>query len=891
MQSPKKLAEIAIGLLIVTFFFIGLIFILPRLLQGIRSTSIPLDTPSNIQNQENVIITFAVYAAEQDFYKPLIADFQQQNPSITVQSVILDSSIDSFDWHSLASSADTTILPGQTAISRGAGSFFRDLQPLMDADRAFDSEDFWPGLLTSCQDMDGHAIGVPTGARPWGVFFDEKAFDEAGLPHPAPGWTWNEFRQDIAKLAVKQEKTIRYGLADESRLPVSILAPLVYENLVKNGNDISSEAIAGELQWYIDLSKAGAIYPIRQTQDWQQELDQWNALFQQNAPAMWVGELDSLLPGGSLGEAVNNSLSGYAVAEAGFAPYPINNSQDMTTPIGSSCAAMSSGTAHSQAAWAWLNFLSRQWTHAGVSGAFGEIPARRSVADSDSFWKLFPAKAEPAVRFALDHAWYDYRYPQAYRLINDALIKVLTEGTDIGIALGEAQMSLSTQLDSTQPIGDVGVATPIPTSNAALEITKVNYSANFADVSDANVIESLSEEFNRLHPDIVINLFPINDSPPPTQDWYTYLAEKTDCFTWLNTGLWDDQTTNNLLNLTPFIETEGSTFIQDYYPSQLDAYRYQGDLYGIPAASQPIVMSYNADLIAQSGLEPPTIDWTFDDFIRLASDISSGSNEQDKTYGYFFLVSDPLFFSGRGTVGFDFDVDPLMVELDSLEMLNTLNWIVSLNQAGVLLPYGEDIWESNNQLLLSGKVAFWTSLAGQPEGWYTFGKEPSYRIGVVPLPKIPSAEAFGYLGPSRGHFISRQSANPQACWAWIKFLSEQQATLTGVPARRSVAESPAWESIVGKENAIVFRQALERMSQTHGQSNVRYYQIGWPLEQWRQQAVTAAILGGDSKQLLTDAQRKAEAYLACLSNVNLDEMNSKEIEEKVNICVQQADLQ
>ena len=128
--------------------------------------------------------------------------------------------------------------------------YFRDLNPLIEMDPDFQPDDFWSGLLSACQDAEGRTVGIPLNVSLTGVFFDREAFDQAGLPYPAPGWTWNDFKQSVATLAQQNEAGIRYGFADNATLRRSILAPLVAAHLDQNQGKIVAQTLAQELQWY-----------------------------------------------------------------------------------------------------------------------------------------------------------------------------------------------------------------------------------------------------------------------------------------------------------------------------------------------------------------------------------------------------------------------------------------------------------------------------------------------------------------------------------------------------------------------------------------------------------------------------------------------------------------
>ena len=59
-------------------------------------------------------------------------------------------------YQRIASAANATML--LTGRFSQIAAYFRDLQPLIDLDAGFDSEDFWPDALVACQDDQGHDL-------------------------------------------------------------------------------------------------------------------------------------------------------------------------------------------------------------------------------------------------------------------------------------------------------------------------------------------------------------------------------------------------------------------------------------------------------------------------------------------------------------------------------------------------------------------------------------------------------------------------------------------------------------------------------------------------------------------------------------------------------------
>jgi ABC-type glycerol-3-phosphate transport system substrate-binding protein len=61
---------------------------------------------------------------------------------------------------------------------------------------------------------------------------------------------------------------------------------------------------------------------------------------------------------------------------------------------------------------------------------------------------------------------------------------------------------------------------------------------------------------------------------------------------------------------------------------------------------------------------------------------------------------------------------------------------------------------------------------------------------------------------AEGYAISASTHHPDACWQWLVFLTWQMHHRL-IPARRSLAESDAYNELVGDEMANVVRASLE----------------------------------------------------------------------------------
>jgi multiple sugar transport system substrate-binding protein len=852
------------------------------------------------------VITFAAFSwqlGEYDIekYETILEEFHQQHPEITVQ---LREQPLTVDARQIASAADTTLVIYQPS---GQSDYFLDLNPLMDGDAAFDRDDFWPGSLQACEDDQGRVYGLPLTVELSGIYYREEAFDAAGLPYPQPGWTWEDFRQVMNSLAGQKDGEPVYGFADDSFLTFvdeSLLSPRIGALLDETGGAIDAERLAGELQWYVAAVKAdslfpGNIYPQRYdsgagggsetwSKAWNEAWKEWQAMFKQRPPAMWKGKLNqddwaavnmAARPDGS----ISMSGSGAQMMKKtgiGWAPYPVSDAGQVgTTPALVTCAVISKGASQVRAAWTWLKFLSEhpvtpEWDYS--------VPARASLGAQSGWWSKIPEKFHPAVQYSLEHAWYGSPYPAAVTAANEALFRSLKEGTDLQIALEEADQQAAEAPPPGLDEEPISVAPPDPVQPAAdiaIDFYPFIYGGERAGM------ESLAADFNRLHPGIAVTI------GSSSANGLAELVESQDCFAWYA----GDTAAGLVQDLTPFLEADSTGLRNDFSPGLLEEFTRDGKLTGLPLGIRPNLLYYNADLLAQRGLKPPANDWTFDDFLALISAAAS-TDENNPSYGLaldYNLWPVDMFLAGRNLRLADLNADPPHLTFDSPESQAFLEWLVELAGANVLYSASSIDVESYNenftaarQAILDGKVAFWLSWYADDSGGTFQIQDPGFNLGVAPLPG--AGNGWNPRHVSLGLFISPNAENPQACWEWMKFLTENTAGDYGVPARRSVQESENWKNRVGPENSATYLASLEGRRLLN-QANL--FSLG-PARDWWLQILGEAMNGGDPIRLLAELQDKADQFTACLAgsaDYQIGESIQKDQAEQA--CLKQVDAE
>jgi ABC-type glycerol-3-phosphate transport system substrate-binding protein len=815
-----------------------------------------------VELDEPELITFVDMDIFRPQYEPLIEEFESQHDNIQVQFLSFEEVPGGFA--EVAAYADV--------VKRGAPVGddiynYLDLTPLIEADPDFDPQAFWPNMLEGCS-VDGRILGLPVAGRPNLIMFDSAAFDAAGLPRPAPGWTWQDF--EIAAVALTQtssDGTLRYGFVDTG-WPLTLLAPRLDAVLSSSPGDFDLSTLQSELDWFVSLANEGAIHtlPIESAHVDLEEL------IHNRQVSMWVDSSG----------IISTRLAALG-GEGGVAPYPISSPGEAarTTWVTAECLLVSAGTAHPQETWEWLQFLASQRLPSPAQA--GAVPARPSIADEGRYWDLLDEQVAAAFRFALENAWYGSISREPLNSIGQALSQAMRGETTLAVALAEIQ------IDPAAPpppaATPLAVATPRPQSDAATPppgAVVIDFFYHEINYTSLEAVQAVADAFHQENPDIFVRLI----------DWRSHfrmdegfnaitLAERFDCFT--TTIPPTESGFDSWYSLNPLIEAdpEGLAIFEDIPAGWLEFPISRGDgiLYAMPLAAQPHVIYFNKDLLESMRLQPPDPNWTMDDFWALATGAASRNS-----YGFVHKSDHNFFFEWKSLFPlWDFSASPERINFDSPETLATLSLLVDMAEMRAIAPITpgspRNNWSSGYhtryQAISAGKVAMWTDYAGNIHDAYTFPDGLPFEIGLVPLPAdIPPQWATQTIQ----FYISRQAENPEACWEWLKFLSSQPVIFQGIPLRSSVLASPDLDAFLGAETAAAYRAVMARPVREFVIRGEPFNSV--PLFWWWNETLADIFKGADPQRVLTELRQKAEVYRDCMIATDAQDYGA---------CAQQAD--
>ena len=223
----------------------------------------------------------------------------------------------------------------------------------------------------------------------------------------------------------------------------------------------------------------------------------------------------------------------------------------------------------------------------------------------------------------------------------------------------------------------------------------------------------------------------------------------------------------------------------------------EGNIYGVPMRAFGPVLFYNTELLEAAGItEPPT---TWEEYVADARAVAGRRDDGARIYGMRFESGSAITAArayGGDVLSPDFEI--LFTEEP---MIQALTEAAELYSEGVIPPdfmnLVADDWLTLEQ---NGQVAF----AVRGPTYYNNLNDPeaSQVVGKIGVTVVPASETVDFdIVPGNAAFwsmsIPANSANPEAAWEVIKFLSSDLGATTmalngNAPTKLEVYSDPAF---------------------------------------------------------------------------------------------------
>lgn len=820
---------------------------------------------------EPTTIRFAVNRWDEGNYLPFVNEFEAANPDLQIELVTLEKILGDgdvpwlgADFPKVAAVAD--VIATYVDQSTIAAGFVRDLRPFIQADTSIDEQDYYPYALTPYE-WQGGLWALPSVMNVSLLFYDKAAFDEAGVAYPRPGWTWEDFVATAKAVTLRDDQDgQRWGYVESWYSPQHFIesqaGPLFDNSTTPTTSHLLHADVLSALQRYTELYTVHGVSPYQP----RPETDAYaeSPLIDLGQAAMWP---DSSSSWRWRGQGRN----------LGVVSYPTNGSRTHTSQVEAfATIALSAQSSHPEAAWRWMSFLSTKLPESYAMGDF--LPARQSVAAATQIWEKMDPELATVLHYALEHSYPPY-YVDAVlnslelrQALDTAFAAILQGQKPAEAAMAEVQAVAERAL-ATAPASTV-TATPVPSTEPALENrTTITYIAPYGRTGQDDLY-NLVGQFETSHPTITVQIADALLRDPLD---LSKVAQRADCFNWTPI-VYEPDGRNLVLPLDALLATDPTVLKDDFYAGLLSLFTQAGQVWGLPAAAQPKGIGYNKQLFDEAGVDYPTTAWTTADFLRLAQLLTAGDGAA-KQYGFvgdsYELADAETFLQRFGGSLYDSQSEPPGFRFDDPTTSAALRWfadLAQLHRARPTFALGmEELAAGRGDLLQRDALI----RAGQAAMWSTFMEIDLYtrpyrgEVGIAPLPLAVDGSRQPAPLFAFGYYISAQSTQPTACWAWLRFLSQQPTASNAIPDRRSVVQSAAYRQQVGEEQSAIYDQLLaeyEFTAEAQVLARHPWLEGAKPLLERAYAQIFAGEEGAEAA--LAQAQQQANAYRACIITKN-----------------------
>lgn len=335
---------------------------------------------------------------------------------------------------------------------------------------------------------------------------------------------------------------------------------------------------------------------------------------------------------------------------------------------------------------------------------------------------------------------------------------------------------------------------------------------NWGNPEEAEAYSAAFNRFKQIYPNVTVadNIAPVSSWSDYADKLVTQIAggNPPDIINIAIEGLRLSASKDLLLPLDDFINADPEAkALVDKIPARLkEGMSVDGKLYEIPNGTQTMVIHYNTKIFKDAGVEPPSPDWTWDDFLATAKKLTSGEGDS-KIYGFglpwFNFAFHPWWLT-NGT--YPVTEDYAHSNLNHPKMIEAAKFVHSLvHEHGVSPdPIGLNVFDQ----FAAGRFAMTAAGRWPVTGWVAGGFTD---FDVVLWPKKETQTTVFGVG---GWGISPQSKNPDLAFQAIKELisietvRELVAIGQQIPMYEEVAKDPVF--LAAPKSAPVLFEALTK---------------------------------------------------------------------------------
>ncbi len=366
---------------------------------------------------------------------------------------------------------------------------------------------------------------------------------------------------------------------------------------------------------------------------------------------------------------------------------------------------------------------------------------------------------------------------------------------------------------------------------------------DWAGTDEITIDEKTIEAFEKMYPNIDV-LYEPNPGHQYEEKILTGLAadEPPDVFLLDSKLIPTFSNKKVLLDLIPYI-SKLKVDTSQWFSNVFNIARRKSSLYAFPKGFTPLMVYYNKRLFKEAGIPFPVSDWTWNDFLRIAQNLTK-DNDYDGTpdqYGttfsnhYYYWI--PWIWSAGGDV-VDSGGTHATGFLNSHETETVLQFLIDLrNKYKVAPSVGTWVQEEKTgaitALFANSKIAMNVDGHWRMPKYVKYIQEGSLDIGIAPLPHHPSGRKVNVMYES-GWCVPVNTKHPEEAVLLASFMAGEVACRIRsvgrleIPANIKVAQEAVANDQTGLEK--YFIDEVPYCRQPWGSIIERFSEIEWTLQ-------------------------------------------------------------
>jgi len=815
--------------------------------------------------------------AEETVVKP----FEAENPDIDIQLVsvnqtpsysgsddvktYLDSIAEYVGVSDVLLFTESSLIPEVTR-----AGYLVDLMPFVRSDPEMSADDFYPQFWNAFQ-WDGGMWSFPIAGDAVAMIYDPAKFDEASLAYPDAFWTMKDFENAVRVLSEVDTTTGKVKKSGvqvfDGRSPIilSLFGKALYDPTNPDALPILKDAdLQTVMQEWYDLDKEGLF-------------TQPAGEFSSDQPMLVAQTLFANLPG--------------QTTDRKIAPLPGSRS-----PLVINGMSISVGSQHPDEAYRFIKYVSNS---ANAATAFlSALPARKSLVGvevdktNNPIAALIPAPDADTIAIieGLVESGYAPNETLYATHIGLALAQMTAQDYDTKTALEEQEANLvASRATAAERIGTVTVSVTAPDASAPVAAEgkislKFGVVGFFGGLPNQKDWDTAVQDF--IDSDSQVGAIKVEQAGGILSGGTEDIVKNYDCF-YQNGNIVPSADLTLFAPLDSYVASDSTYNADDVVEGAINQLKREGQLWALPMSISPAAMWYNPDKIAEANAFTPSEGWTIGDFetvVRALKDVMTTDTPafvpRDPADGSYMLA----LVAAYGGLPIDFSQQPIKIDFANPAVIEASRQALNLARDGYIkysplgnLGQGGVFFGDDTTVygVYSQTLGGFFNRGGGPLGQNadaTNTNPTTYDLVSFPQGSdyvpVPYNVTAGY--------ISAQSANPDACYRFMRSLMERPSLFGGMPILRSLLDSDQVIGSLGR-SAVDFYRGLDA-----AMSNPKAVTLGgftgtsgggdllaviWLYKAWDKYVADDSI---DLEKEMQDADLYAKGYLECLAQAQAD---------------------